>query len=290
MGHKTGSEMRKLTWLFAIPVVVLVIIIVAYFAMTMIVTAEHSAKRAKTIMIEQTVQAYAAMGKNFGAMNFNPAIVKSFSADVIKAFLAGNVGPIYDLVINLSAIATPSSFVALIKDGKVYSSLANLGVEVNKSEILTKPPPKGYAIINEFGNLKGTLIYVFYPIDLTKMGINTKFYMSTVFDVTKQVKEIDTYFNNQRNSNIITLTVASVAAVLVFFLLSTIWLRYLIRRFVSEPIEELNTAAEQIVAGTYEGEVKVNPKSDYGAIQGLLKSGQLVLRKLDKEMEADNND
>ena len=77
---------------------------------------------------------------------------------------------------------------------------------------------------------------------------------------------------------------------LVFFLLSTIWLRYLIRRFVSEPIEELNTAAEQIVDGTYEGEVKVNPKSDYAAIQGLLKSGQLVLRKLDKEMEADNND
>jgi|GEM_PF-717273 diacylglycerol kinase len=290
MRHKTGSEMRKLTWLFAIPVVVLVIIIVAYFAMTMIVTAEHSAKRAKTIMIEQTVQAYEAMGKNFGAMNFNPAIVKSFSADVIKAFLAGNVGPIYDLVINLSAIATPSSFVALIKDGKVYDSLANSGVKANKSEILTKPPPKGYTIINEFGNLKGTLIYVFYPIDLTKMGINTKFYMSTVFDVTKQVKEIDSYFTNQRNSNIVTLTIASVAAVLVFFLLSTIWLRYLIRRFVSEPIEELNTAAEQIVDGTYEGEVKVNPKSDYAAIQGLLKSGQLVLRKLDKEMEADNND
>jgi HAMP domain-containing protein len=66
-------------------------------------------------------------------------------------------------------------------------------------------------------------------------------------------------------------------------LLSTFWLRYLINKYIRRPVDELNTMAQDIAAGTYHGEVVVDENSDFAALQGLLKSEQLILRKLDEK-------
>jgi hypothetical protein len=49
-------------------------------------------------------------------------------------------------------------------------------------------------------------------------------------------------------------------------------------------MEELNRMAEEIANGTFQGEVEVDEKSSFAALQGLLRSGQLVLKRMEKEI------
>jgi len=73
-------------------------------------------------------------------------------------------------------------------------------------------------------------------------------------------------------------------SVILSLLITTVVLRRLTRKYVAKPIEALNRAAEEIIAGTYSGEVRVDEGSAYAALQGLLRSGQKVLQRLDREM------
>ncbi len=81
------------------------------------------------------------------------------------------------------------------------------------------------------------------------------------------------------------MSIASIIAILLTLLITTFGLRYFTGKYVTEPIDELNRMAEQVADGTFEGEVEVDPGSAYAALQGLLRSGQLILRKMDKEIE-----
>ena len=204
--------------------------------------------------------------------------------EIFQALSRGDLGPIYNLIMNISGLASPAEYIGLIKDGKVYDYTVKPGVTIDQKQILTSPPTGNYKTLDSFGNVKGTLIYVFYPIDLSKFGLGPKIYMSSVFDLTRQVKEIDSYFNDQKKDEIVTLIVMGLFTVIVFALYSFFWLRYLIDRFVRKPVADLNTMAEEIAAGTFEGEVAVDPGSDFAALQGLLKSGQLILRKHDEKL------
>jgi nitrogen fixation/metabolism regulation signal transduction histidine kinase len=109
--------------------------------------------------------------------------------------------------------------------------------------------------------------------------------MSSVFDLTKQAKEIDAYFSKQKQDTVVKLIITAIIAFILFGLLSSFWLRRLIKKYIARPVERLNTMAEEIAAGTFEGEVEVDSDSDFAALQGLLKSGQLILRKHDKQAD-----
>ncbi len=284
MKLKQGGEMSKLTWSFLIPVMLLVVAIIAFFIVDAVLSADNNAEQTKKILIEQTVQTYRRMGENFQVSGFNPSMAQTFNPELIQSFLRGDYKPVYDLILNISVLATPSEAVALVTDGKVYSAVMQPESGARADELLTTVPKDEYKILGRFGKLEGTLVNVVYPIDLTKVGLNSKILMSCVFDLTAQVRVVEDYFTGQRNDTIIWLGVIGLIALLAFVLLSTFWLRHLIGRYVSKPIKELNDTAEEIVAGTYQGEVVVNSKSDFAAIQGLLKSGQLILRKHDEEV------
>jgi hypothetical protein len=285
MKTKRKGEMSRLIWSFTIPVLLLVAIIVGFYLIEGIISVNNSAKNTKQLIIKQTVQSYTRMGENFQKMNFNPDLAKALNPEIFQALSRGDLGPIYNLIMNISGLASPAEYIGLIKDGKVYDYTVKPGVTIDQKQILTSPPTGNYKTLDSFGNVKGTLIYVFYPIDLSKVGLGTKIYMSSVFDLTKQVKEIDSYFNNQKNDTVVKLIMTGLIALILFALLSIFWLRYLIDKYIRKPVENLNTMAEEIAAGTFEGEVVVDQSSDFAALQGLLKSGQLVLRKHDEKMD-----
>jgi len=285
MKKKHGSEMSKLIWSFTIPVLLLVAIIVGFYLIEGIVRADNNAKHTKQLLVDQTVQSYKRLGENFQNVNFNPELIKAFNQDFLQAFFQGDAGPTYDLILNISVLASPAEYVGLVKDSSIYDYSVKSGVTIDPKQLLTSPPPGDYKILSSFGNVKGTLVYAFYPIDLSKVGLGPKIYMSSVFDLTKQVKEIDSYFRDQRNDTIIILVITGIVALVLFALLSTFWLRYLINKYIRKPVENLNTMAREIAAGTFEGEVVVDQGSDFAALQGLLKSGQLVLRKHNEKMD-----
>jgi hypothetical protein len=281
---KTKSEMSKLLWSFTIPVFILIAAILALFLVDSIMSTNNNAELTKKLLINQIVDSYRRLGENFQSMNFNPEVLKLLSPDMLQAFARGDVDPVFALIMNVSVMASPAEYVALVKDGSIYKYSAKSGVTVKPEQLLTSPPPNDYKIIKEFGGKEGTLLYAFYPIDLSIVGLDSKIYISSVFDITEQVKEIDSYFNEQKRDNIIKLVVAAIIALVVFGLLLLFWLRYLIKRFIAGPINQLNTTAEEIVAGTFEGEVEVDQSSDFSALQGLLRSGQLILRKHDEDL------
>ena len=86
------------------------------------------------------------------------------------------------------------------------------------------------------------------------------------------------------SKQLLRLGIVSLVSLVIFALLSTLGLRFLVGKFVMEPINELNEEAEGIIAGTFEGEVPYDRDSTFAPIQGLLRSGQKVLKNMDDEL------
>jgi hypothetical protein len=285
MKRKSGSEMNKLLWSFTIPVLLLVAVIVGFYLVVGIVNANSNAKHTRELLINQTVDSYKRIGENFQNMNINMEALRLFNPEILRAVMAGEAAPLYGLVTNMMTIASPAEYVAVIQDGQVKQQTSTLGASVDASQLPTSPPPGDRKLLDSFNGKKGTYVNVFYPIDVAKVGMKLpKFHMSALFNVTTQVNAIDKYFNDQKKKTIIALGITAVVALILFALLSTFWLRYLINKYIRRPVEELNAMAEGIAAGTFQGEVVVDHDSDFAALQGLLKSGQLILRKFNQEM------
>jgi methyl-accepting chemotaxis protein len=214
----------------------------------------------------------------------SPELLKQFNPDIVKAAYNGDPVPLYGLTKNMMVLTNPAKYVAIIENGKIVDSAAAYGTTVDPKNLPTTVPKSGYVMLDSFGGEKGIFLNLFSQVDLTKLGIAAKFDVSFIIDLTEQVKEIDKYFQDQKKDTIINLVVAGIIALILFGLLSTFWLRYLIDKFIRKPVEELNTMARDLADGTYEGEVVVDENSDFAALQGLLRSGQLILRSFDENM------
>jgi nitrate/nitrite-specific signal transduction histidine kinase len=78
------------------------------------------------------------------------------------------------------------------------------------------------------------------------------------------------------------MSIVAGVAILLILLISTFGLRYFTNKYVMEPVNELNHMAESIADGTFEGDVVVDEDSAYAALQGVLRSGQLILRRMEE--------
>jgi methyl-accepting chemotaxis protein len=282
---KPRSEMNKLLWSFTIPVLLLVAMIVVAYLVYGVVNSNNNAEHTKKLLIEQSVRSYQSFGVNFQNLTkLSPELLNQFNKDIVKAAYGGDPKPLYGLTKYLMLLTNPAKYVVVIENGKIVDSAAAYGTTVDEKELPTTMPEKGYLILDNFGGQKGTFLDLFSAIDLAKLGIQAKFEVSFIIDFTEQVKQIDEYFQNQKRDTIIGLVITGIIALILFGLLSIFWLRYLINKHIRKPVEELNTMAQDISEGTFEGEVAVDENSDFAALQGLLKSGQLILRKMDEKM------
>jgi nitrogen fixation/metabolism regulation signal transduction histidine kinase len=121
-----------------------------------------------------------------------------------------------------------------------------------------------------------------YPIDLRTYGFD-EFYLNMIIDRTAEMQEIEAYFVTQRSDLITRMSIVAGVAILLILLISTLGLRYFTDKYVMQPVNELNHMAEEIADGTYVGDVEVDEESAYAALQGVLRSGQLILRHMEKE-------
>jgi len=285
MKHKSSSEMSKLLWTFTIPVLFLAALIVGFYLVYGIANANHNAKRTRELLIEQAVDSYKHYGNNFQNLSgLSPELLKQFNPDLLKSLLSGDPTPLYGLAKNIATLSTPAIYVAIVKDGKIIDSTNASGRTVDAGKLPTSAPSSGYVMLDSFGNKKGSFLDLFVVAKLSKIGLPGSFSVSSVFDLTSQLKKADKYFQDQKRNTVISLIITGIVALILFGLLSTFWLRYLINKYIRKPVEELNTIAQDIAAGTYQGEVVVDENSDFAALQGLLKSGQLILRKFDENM------
>jgi hypothetical protein len=286
MKNKTGREMRQLIFAITVSTLVLVLAIIAYFMIDAIVTTNKNIDSDKQKMVEQSVSSLNEMAKVADVSNTgNPEMFKMFNPEMMQRILAGDMEFFYPFVANVVSTFSPIDYVGIIKDGEVVAYKSRGNVPVDVKGLSTEPPQGNYETINQLGNKEGFFVSVFIPVDLSVIGQKSIIYINLIADRTDQLAAIDSYFNNQKNSMIWRLSIVAIIAIIITILLTTLGLRYFTEKYVVKPIEELNRTAEAIMDGSFEGEVEYDESSSYAALQGLLRSGQRVLQKMDEEIK-----
>ncbi len=284
MKRVTGKEMRKLVLAVTLMTLLLVLGVIAYFMADVILTTNENIEKNKQIVLDKTVNTIKDLGKHTGTISTNMEFLELLNEDVLNRIMQGEADYLYQLVMQMAAMSNPLEYVGVIEDGEVVTYLTPSGLDVDLGELPAVPPDEDHVVMDSLAGEEGFFVSVFYPIDLSGYGFE-EFIVNDIVDRTAEMREIDDYFVSQRNDLIVRMSVAAGIAVLITLLITTLGLRYFSGKYVMEPVEELNRMAEQIADGTFEGEVVVDKDSAYAALQGLLRSGQVILRKMDGEIE-----
>lgn len=284
MNRKTGREMKRLIIAISISTLSLVMAIIAFFIIDVTVTANNNIKENKAKMIDQSVLLLKQISSNLLEIEKSFGLMKYFNKDLASQIAAGNLSILYEMAADMAITLYPVDYVAIINDGEIKEYGARDGMDIDPATMRSTPPDGGYEALDSLGDQKGFFVSVWYHADLGNLGIG-QFDANLIVDRTKEATEIEAYFNHQRDSLLLGMLIAAGISIILTILLTTFVLRYFTRKYVVMPIEKLNRTAEEIADGSFQGEIEVDPHSAYAALQGLLRSGQKVLRKMDEEMK-----
>ena len=286
MSHKSGKEMRNLMLAVSLTTLLLVLAVIAYFMVDIITTTNDNIEKNKQLVIEQTAKSLTQISENINSTLSSPSTVDMFNQEYVEEFLTNRDFDIFnDLAGRIALGFYPIDYMGLVQNGELTYSDAKAGVDIDPDEMPVEPYESDYEILDSLGGEEGFYVSAFFPLDLSMLGVDETMYINMIMDRTAEYKAVEDYFESQRNDLILRLSIASVIAVILTLLLTTFGLRYFTRKYVVDPIEELNRTAEAIADGTFEGEVAVDKESAYAALQGLLQSGQKVLSRMDEELE-----
>lgn len=284
MRHKSGKEMRDLILAVSLSTLLLVLAIIAFFMVSIIVTTNDNIEQNKQILIEQSAVSLEEISENIASMPTNPTILELFNEELVQEVMSGDQDLLYETVLDLGMTFYPVEYMGIVSDGELIGYEIREGLMVDPDKLPVEFSEGGYETLDALGDDEGLYISKFYELDLGILGIEESVYLNMIEDRTAELAAIEDYFDNQRNDLILMLSIASIIAIILTILLTTLGLRYFTSKYVVRPIEELNRIAQEITEGTFKGEVQVDKDSAYAALQGVLRSGQKVLRRLDEEM------
>jgi hypothetical protein len=284
MKRKTGKEMRNLILAVSISTTLLVIAIIAYFMVSIIITTNNNIENNKERMIEESVRTLQDMGEIASMTNMDTGIITLLNQEIVDRALEGDLEYLYEVGVDIIIAFYPVDYTSIIFDGDIVSYRTMNDEAVNLADMPNEPPEEGYETLDSLGDEEGFFVSVFIPFDVAMFGFEGEMYVNLVVERTEELAEIEDYFTEQRNDLVLQMSIAAIIALILTLLLTTLGLRYFTRKYVVDPIEELNRTAEAIADGTFEGEVEVDEDSAYAALQGLLSSGQKVLQRMDDEL------
>ncbi|MBN1289487.1 MAG: hypothetical protein JXA49_07625 [Actinobacteria bacterium] len=282
MKGKTGKEMRNLMLMVSISVLLLVLAIVAYFMTDVIITTNRNIERNEELVVEQSVLTLNKIQDSVQNITTDASLFSLFNQELINNLLAGNTEGIDHFIIEFVSSFYPVDYVGVIRDGKLSGYSASDGYEIDPEKMPLESTEEGFEVLESMGGREGYFISEFYELNLKMLDID-EFSVNMIIDRTEDMADVRSYFEGQRNDLVMRLSIAAGIAIVLSLLLTTFGVSYFTRKYVIEPIDELNRAAEEISEGTYKGEVTVDPESAYAALQGLLRSGQKVLNRMDEQ-------
>ena len=284
MKRLTGREMKKLVLAVTLMTLALVLGVIAYFMIDVILTTNSNIEKNKQMTLDKTVLQLKGIAERVGGISSNPRFLDVFNQENLQKIMMGDEELLHQTAVAMAAGMNPLEYAAVIEDGKVMAFEVRPGVQLDADQIPADVPEGEYEVVDRLGDNEGYYVVISYPIDLSSFGLKP-FVVEFAIDRTAEMQEIEAYFTEQRDDLILRMSIASVIAILLTLLITTFGLRYFTSKYVTEPIDRLNRMAEDIADGKFEGEVEVDSGSAYAALQGLLRSGQLILRKMDKEIE-----
>ncbi len=285
----TGQEMRRLMWAVSLMVILMVLAVIAYFMVDITVTYNRNIEDNKEKVVQESVRSI----QDFSSImvlssGLSPELMQVFNQDLAKEVLSGDLDAFFKVAKPVAISFFPIDYVGFIAEGELVDHAARKGFSVDPAELSTEPPEGGYQVLERLGGTEGFFISAFVPVDLgiVGVGIGKSMYANIVVDRSERMADIEAYFRDQRNSLLMRLIIAAVIAVIASLLITTFGLRHFTRKYVVDPIEKINRQAQEIMAGTFQGEVEVEESSAYAALQGLLRSGQKVLQRMDEELRS----
>ncbi len=281
-----GREMHMFSIAVSVSFLLLVLAIIAYFTVDTVVTTNRNLSDGKQKVIEEAVLGLKETGSAFIVSNFSTELLEIFNQDLINKLLTGDVSEIYRYATKVILLFYPVDFVGFVSGDGYLAYAAQPGIDVKPVDLPIPTESQEYVTLDHLGDRSGFFISVFFPVQspipgFGGGGIRT----NMIVDRTEKMSYLEEYYRDQRNGNLLRIGIAAVLAVILSLLLTTFGLRYLTHKYVAGPIEELNRQAREIMEGTFEGEVKVDEGSAYAALQGLLRSGQKVLQRMERELD-----
>jgi hypothetical protein len=286
MQRKSGKEMRQLIVAITLTTLVLVLAIIAYFMTDAIITSNRNIESNRQKMVAESTRSLNEMARVADVSNIgSPEMLKMFNPEILQRIFAGDMEFFYSFLASVVGSFTPVDYVGAIVDGEIVAYKSRGNVAIDTKEMPTNPPQGDYATLDKLGNKEGFFVSVFVPVDLSIIGQKGVVYINLIADRTDALASINSYFTSQRNSMIWRLSIVALIAIILTILLTTLGLRYFTEKYVVMPIEKINQMAEAIMDGSFEGEVEYDENSSFAALQGLLRSGQVVLQKMDEEIK-----
>lgn len=279
MKRIAGREMRDLIYAVTAMTLALVLGVIAYFMVDVIMTTNENIEENKKLVVNKSVMALKDVGDAVSGVSTDPGFIQILNQEWLQEILGNDSEALYRLVLTFAMGVNPLEYAGVLAEGRLVDFRTSPGVELDPSQLPSRPAEGEFVIMENLGDRKGVFVSVFYPIDLGAFGFET-FDLNMVIDRTEEMREVEGFFTTQRDDLILRMAVVAGAALLLSLLITTIGLRHFTRKYVMDPLERLNRMAEEIADGTFDGAVEVDRNSAYAALQGLLRSGQLMLARM----------
>jgi nitrogen fixation/metabolism regulation signal transduction histidine kinase len=83
----------------------------------------------------------------------------------------------------------------------------------------------------------------------------------------EKIDSINAFYDSERNSISLTLGLVVLISIIVVALITFFLLNYLIRKRITEPVDELAAAAEQVMQGNLDVEITVHEGGDFEGLE-----------------------
>jgi len=126
-------------------------------------------------------------------------------------------------------------------------------------------------------DLGGPQVVTFHK--LPGVGTDTINYTLSVKSLEREITDIEAFFHDQRKSANLLFALAFIIALAVLVTISYFVLSHLLRKRITEPIEELAEAAGQVMEGNLDVEIRVHEGGDFAILERAFKEMVESFRK-----------
>lgn len=278
MRARKGKEMRRYLISVTTLVVLLLLAVLLYTTIDSINRIDQEMDKEKTRVVEQLVDYFGTTLQALSMTGQDTEIMKSvFREDLVGATDMSKQLILLNFLTEMERAQFGADYLTYVSNGSVVSKSVAPGLAIEDFETSLPKTEANYVILNELGGREGYFISVYVPAPLAGFGEE---FMNFAVDRTDQMAALEQEYSDQKSSLITRQIVIGLIILVLGGLISALGVYWLTKRDITGPIEEIARAADQIVEGTFEGEIEVNPESDFASLQTLLSSGKQIIDKM----------
>jgi hypothetical protein len=280
MRVRKGKEMRRYLISVTALVVALLLVVIVYTTIDSVRRINREMDKEKTRVVEQLVDYFTTTMQALTATGQDTELMSVFREDLISPTDPAKRLVLLDFLTQMERKQFNADYLVYVSNGNVITKSVAPGLNITTfPSSLPDGNDKNYVILDELGGREGFFISVFAVAPLVGYGEE---FMNFSVDRTDQMSALEKEYTDAKSDLITRQIIIGVIILLLGGLISALGVRYLTKRDITGPIEEINRISDQIMEGSFEGEIEVNRDSDFASLQSLLSSGKKILDKLDE--------